>query len=707
MPTPLRVLVLEDVEADAELSLRELRRGGFEPRSRRVETGAAFAEALAQDWDVILADYHLPGFDAEHALRMVRDRGVDAPFIVVSGAIGEEKAVAMMRGGARDYVMKDDIGRLAPAVERELREASTRRSHRAARAALRASEERFRNGVEASPIGMALMDPGGRFLDVNPALGAMLGDNAAELAKLSLSDVSHDEDTPNVLAQLHAVAAGAASCFEREQRLVHSDGSVVWARLSVCGLERTDGRPAALHAQIQDVTDRKRAEMRLEHRATHDPLTDLPNRVLFLEHLRHALARSERSEGLVAVVFVDVDGFKPINDRFGHAVGDQLLVTVAGRLARALGPDVVVSRLGGDEYVALLEDVVHRDDGFAAAGRARQSFSRPFPVAGRDMTITASVGLAFAAGPHERPEELVSRADAAMYHAKRAKGGLRVFDEDMYEVLVRRQETELGLREALERDQLRLFYQPVVEIADGSLRAVEALLRWDHPDQGLLAAASFIELTEECGLMPSIGAWVLEQACLQLGAWDRAGPGGPPEVYVNLSGHQLAQPDFPDVVSAALRRTGIDASRVCLEVTETRVFDGAADLRVVLHVLRALGFRLAIDDFGTGYSTLSRLVDFPVDALKIDRTFVHGLGEDAQDLAVVKAVCGLAQSLGLVTVAEGVETDRQLAMLADLGCDLAQGYLLGHPVPAETITERILGGRRPRAAASGAAEAPG
>jgi diguanylate cyclase (GGDEF)-like protein/PAS domain S-box-containing protein len=448
---------------------------------------------------------------------------------------------------------------------------------------------------------------------------------------------------------------------------------------------------AAVASQLGAVIERKRAHERLAHQALHDPLTELPNRALFLDRLALAQARLRRRPASMAVLFADVDRFKVVNDSLGHDAGDRLLVSVARRLRDVLRPGDTLARFGGDEFAVLCEDVPAGD----VAGiveRMMTALAEPFAVGRREVFVSLSVGIAFARDPDQRPESLLRDADAAMYLAKdRGRARYEVFDEAMRDQSTERLLLENALRRAPERGELRALYQPIVRLADGAMIAAEALVRWVHPERGFLEASQFVPMAEETGIIVPIGGWVLAEACRQAASW--LGNGQAPAVSVNLSARQLNRADLVDTVDAALSSSGLLPDRLWLEITESVLMEDADAAVAELERLRALGVHLSVDDFGTGYSSLAYLRRFPVDALKVDRSFVAGLGEDPEDSAIVEAVVSMAHSLGLSVVAEGVETEEQLARLRDLGCESAQGFYFAAPVPSSALDPLSAGPR--------------
>jgi diguanylate cyclase len=441
---------------------------------------------------------------------------------------------------------------------------------------------------------------------------------------------------------------------------------------------------------VRYAIERKRAEIALAHQALHDALTGLPNRALFIDRLKLALARSGRRHSSVAVLFLDLDRFKLINDSLGHEAGDRVLTDVGGRLQRALRPGDTVARFGGDEFTALCEDVPSERAVVAIAERMAEAVSMPFTLGeGEGETfLTASIGIAMGDGSahdEDAAESLVRDADAAMYRAKeRGKSRVEPFDAHLRERAVRRLSIESALDRAIKREELRLHYQPQIELGSGRLVSWEALVRWEHPERGLLAPKEFIPVAEETGLIVALGTWVLEVACRQAKRWTSVpGAVAKPVMAVNLSARQLSQPELLDVVARALAGAGLAPQRLCLEVTESVVMaddGGAAD---TLAALSEMGVQLAIDDFGSGYSTLSSLKRFEVDVLKVDRAFVAELGRDSTDGPIMAAIVDLSHALGLRAVGEGVERAGQLAVLRALGCDLAQGFYFGRPQPPE------------------------
>jgi diguanylate cyclase (GGDEF)-like protein/PAS domain S-box-containing protein len=574
-------------------------------------------------------------------------------------------------------------------------------------------EELFKIVTENAADMIALVDVKGRRLYNSPSYKKILGYSAAELSGTSSFEQIHQEDRLKVLeAAREARSTGVGR--KLEYRIRHKDGSWRVLESMASTIRNEKGEVAKLVIVNRDVTERKRAEGELEHNFLHDPLTGLPNRQLFLDRLQHLFTRARRNpERQHAVLLVDLDGFKTFNDTMGHTLGDRVIVEISQRLGASLRhddtvsrpqfdnstTDAVLSRMGGDEFTILLEEVSDPSNAMRVAERILSAVAEPFLMEGSEVRTSASVGIALSKPTHERAEDLLVDADVAMRRAK-AMGGSRceVFDEAVHTHAVNRLKLESELREALEKRQFRVHYQPIVHLATRQITGFEALLRWQHPEQGLISPDKFMAAAEDTGLLVSIGQWMILEACQQLHAWDSAGdtkigtensPLPPVSVSLNISARQLADLPFVSGLEATLRQTGIDPSRLYLEMTEDVAAADAKLTGTVISHLKKLRVGVILDDFGTGNSSLSGLRQFPIAALKIDRSLIAGMLADHDMRDTVELIILLAHKLKLKAIAEGIESARQFEPLQALGCELGQGHFFSAPVEAKAAKQLL------------------
>ena len=549
------------------------------------------------------------------------------------------------------------------------------------------SAEAYRLLFERNPLPMFVYQPATRcLLSVNDEAVAQYGWSRDELLSMSLDDLYPDAHLTPLTP-----ASNAEPRRKAERRHRTRDGEERWVE-TVSHAIIWEGAVARLVLAV-DVTDRRRMEAQLRRQAFHDELTGLANRALFLDRVQHAVARRGRTAAPTTVLYLDLDGFKKVNDSLGHAAGNELLTRVAGRLVAALRGGDTIARLGGDEFAVLLDPLTPETAVADIAARVLAAVAAPFTIAGREARVGASIGIA-AHRADATADDLLRDADAAMYVAKNAgRGRVARFDPEMHRRAVERLDLETDLRHAAARGELRVVYQVLCDLATGAVRGVEALVRWEHPRLGPVPPSAFVPVAEETGDIASIGRWVLVQACRQLRTWQaELGPAAPEYVSVNASGRQLEADEFVDDVRAALDEAGLAPGALTLELTESTIMRDAGAALGRLQALKALGVQLAIDDFGTGYSSLSYLRQFPVDVLKIDKSFVDGVTSSSGSAALVRTIVGLGESLQLHLVAEGIEHPEQRAALQALGCAVGQGYLLGRPAPAEHLTALLRAG---------------
>ncbi len=583
--------------------------------------------------------------------------------------------------------------RTATMAEQEQLSKAVISAHAAAERALRTSEERLRAVFDGSAIGIGVSGMDGQIVEVNQAFADLLGYTREEMCRLLVPGLTHPDDPPDMWALYQAVIDGDVEHARMDKAYYRKDGAVVWTDLTVSLIRDVWGNPEFAIAMVQDITDRRRLKQRLEHQATHDPLTGLPNRAMIAGHLDRIFAAGTPG-ARVGLCYLDLDGFKRVNDTLGHQVGDELLTVVAERLREcASGPGRLAGRMSGDEFVLLVEDPTGPRELTELAEQTLAALARPYLVGQNRMRVTASIGVVESEVAAATPSELMKAADLTLYAAKsEGRGRYVMFDADRNARQAARYELAAALPDALDRREFTVVYQPLVSLDDQRLCGVEALVRWQHPVLGELTPDLFIPLAEETGIILPLGRWVLEQACAQGAEWARLFPGRRVSVSVNMTVSQAHEPTLPAEVEAILARTGLDPGLLVLELTESAIMDTAGAPLRALAGLAERGIRIAIDDFGTGYSNLAYLRRLPVHTLKLAGPFVDGLRDgsgESVDERIVATIVALAHAIGISVTAEAVETAPQADRLRALGCDTGQGWLFARPQPPADVTELL------------------
>jgi diguanylate cyclase (GGDEF)-like protein/PAS domain S-box-containing protein len=694
----LRFLIVEDAPAHVERLRTELRRAFPRGLATRVETEEGFRQMLDEFApDAVLSGLHLAGFDGLAALRLARQLAPGTPFLIISGSVDIEGAVRCMREGADDYLLRGRLAHLGTA----LREALARRRQAALPPALLVpfqDEDGLwdwnlrRNRIVFSP----------RWKSMIGYASDEMGDRPEEWLSLV-----HPADITRLSQALTTSVRASGTDFEVQYRIQHKDGGVRWMLSRGVVLRDSRGRPYRVVGAQTDVTARNEAEARLRHQSAHDPLTGLANRHLFLARLDQAILEARRQgKSSAAVMVLDLDRFRLVNASFGQAEGDRVLREFTRRVGLCLRRIDTLARLGADAFVILVEGIQHMGEALHLAGRIETALESPFRVAEHDVFVTASIGIAPAEPHYASSSALLADADATMHVAKARGGGQHeVFHPGIHEQIRLRLETESELRQGLASEQIRLYYQPTVSLATGELVGFEALARWEHPQRGLVTPADFIPLAEETGLIVALGQRLWREACRFARALDDMGAQSSLSVSVNLSAREFIQPDLIAHFAEGLGAAGIDGRRLRVEITESLILRDLDKVSRTVVRLKEMGISVDVDDFGTGYASLDYLRALPLDALKIDRSFVSRMATSAKDAAIVRSIVGLARRLGIGCVAEGVSAPRQVRELQAAGCRHAQGFLFAAPVHAEGA--RALVGRRWAVASDGPRPAGG
>jgi diguanylate cyclase (GGDEF)-like protein/PAS domain S-box-containing protein len=698
-----KLLIIDDNPINLGVVVEHLEQAGYEVLVA-LDGEEALKRAAYSRPDLILLDVMMPGIDGFGTCRRLKADPVtaDIPVIFMTALDDVSDKVAAFQAGGVDYVSKpfqpEELlarvrthlalrrAQLALAERNEALETEIG-ARRDAEAALRSSEQSFRRLFETADDGIALLDPElGTIIDVNTRMLDLVRRSRGEMIGRSFVDMPAFAGVRDWSAPAEDLRR--LGLFKAEEwTLKRSDGARVVVEVTATTCE-AGGRKLA-QWNFRDISNRKEAEERIRYLALHDPLTGLANRAKFFDRLQHALAGARRNGGKVAVLAIDLDHFKAVNDTHGHLLGDRLLEAVAGRIMSGLRESDTAARIGGDEFVVALPDLAPEEDAEQVAARLLAMINQPFPIDGKTLRISASVGISHYPEDASDASGLVRAADTAMYRAKRSgRGATRLFTYDLSLAAERWHTLSQEIEGACERGEFTLHYQPQVAIENEAIIGVEALLRWEHPVLGLIGPEHFVPLLEERGMMVEVGRWAIEQACRQNMAWQQAGF-EPVRIAVNLSAQQFHREDLVDTVAQALAASGLAPQWLELELTESLTLDDADVTLEIMRRLKALGVALSLDDFGTGWSSLAYLRRFPLDRIKIDRTFIRDLAHHESTAAIVHAIVDLARQLGLDCIAEGVETEEQQKLLLRDLCPGMQGYLFSRPVPSDQM-EAIL-----------------
>ena len=702
-----RVVELEHGEAAVSLAEEALLR--FQKAVETMQIGVTITDVQGTILYTNPADAAMHGYEADELIG--RDVGIFAPSKGQRRPLTSQQ-LALMKSWRRETTNRRKDGTIFPVhlmsdvvknsdgepigVVSTCEDITERKR---AEAALRESEERYALAAAGANDGLWDWDLKKNQIVFSPRWKEMLGFGQQEIANSADEwfDRIHPDDRERVRCEIERHRLGLSTHLESEHRVRHRDGSYRWILCRGLAVRDEAGQPYRMAGSHSDFTERKRAEEQLVHDAAHDRLTGLPNRGVIIRAMERSLGRAERRRDYsFAVLYLDVDRFKLFNDSFGHIVGDELLVAIASRLKACVRPSDMLVRLGGDEFALLLEDISDVTDATRVANRIHEALSTPFDVSGQEVFATTGIGIALGGAHYKHPEELLRDADTAMCRAKaRGKACHEIFDTAMHKRALEVLQLETGMRWALERDEFLLHYQPIVSLENGEIAGVEALVRWRHPERGLVPPGDFVPVAEESGLIVPIGWRVLTKSCEQMRSWlAETPPRGQFGLSVNISAKQFVQPDVVDKVRSILEETGLEPTCLRLEMTESAVMENAEAAFPRLSELKSLNVSLYVDDFGTGYSSLSYLHRFPIDTLKVDRSFVVDLGRRDEAIEIVRTIIALAHSLKMKVVAEGVETREHVDILRGLECEYAQGYYFSKPITGDAVAALLQKGTR-------------
>ena len=694
----IHILLVEDEEAHVELIRR-----AFEQQPGLMALTVAQTLREAYDCigttfpDLIIADLRLP--DGQGIDLLPPDKhDLSYPVVIMTSYGDELVAVESMKAGALDYIVKSEttLADMPHIAARALREWNHITERKRAEEALRESKERYELAARGANDGLWDWDLQTNRVHFSVRWKTMLGYEEHEIGDTpdEWFNRVHPEDLERVKSAITSHIEGSTPHFESEYRMLHKDHTYRWMLCRGLAVQDANGRAHRMAGSQTDITDRKMIEEKLFYEASHDSLTGLPNRALFLDHLDHSIKLAKRYQDyLFAVLFLDLDHFKTINDSLGHQIGDQLLIEISRRLEACIRPVDTVARLGGDEFAIILDHIKTIKDVMTVVDRIEQTLALPFNLNGYEVSTTVSIGITLSTAGYEHSEDALRHADKAMYRAKKnGRARHELFNASMYANIVAHLQLEAELQQAVTRREFRMYYQPIVSLDIGKITGVEVFLRWQHPKRGLVCPAEFIPLAEETGLIVPISAWLMQNACTQNKIWQETGH-SQLHLAINLSALEFKHPNLSKQIQNVLKETHMAAQTLEVEITETTAMENL-DLTVeTLNKLSAIGLQISLDDFGTGHFSLGRLKRLPINALKIDRSFIKDMTSNPDDAAIIRAIIAMAHNLKLQVIAEGAETEEQLSLLKAQQCDKFQGYLFSHPVPAEAFTKLLQNGK--------------
>lgn len=698
-PGRISILHLEDDPLDAEFFAATLRGDGLECDITLARNKEAYQAALTgpdSRFDLILSDNTLPGFSGAGALSMARVERPDLPFIFLSGSIGEEAAIESLKMGATDYVLKDRATRLLPAITRALKETFDRRERKKAEDALLKSEERYALSALGANDGLWDWDLAAGTIHFSARWKSMLGYNENDIGSdpEAWLNLVHPDDAVNVRSLLDRHLKGISPKLECEYRIRAKQGTYLWVLCRGMALRDPEGNACRMAGSQGDITERKRAEEQMLYDAFHDSLTGLFNRNLFLNRLQRLLWAARRKESpQFSVVLLGLDRFGGINDGLGREIGDLIMKKAAQRIERKMRPGDTLARTGGDEFAILVENPSPQGGAMHLVQRIQEEFKEAFSAEANEAFLTLSAGIVNGTREYQVPEHILRDAGIALGKAKtQGKSGFAVFGAGMHAQALAVLKLETDLRHAIVRGEFRVHYQPILSLASDTITGFEALVRWQHPTRGLVPPMEFIPFAEESHFINDIGRIVLHEACSRMKSWQRGNPARQNlTISVNVSGKQFRQPDLILQIENILHATGLDPKYLKLEVTETAIMDDPDAAAKMLLELRQIGISLQIDDFGTGFSSLGYLHKFPMQALKIDRSFVNMIGQQGENAEISSTIIAMAHNLGMQVIAEGIETPMHLQVLKGMGCEFGQGFYFSRPVDGDKAEKLLIG----------------